>query len=234
MVRPCKVFGVLSAGAILMTALAAVPALAQRTPKGAPVPFEVELSKARRDRGFLSFNEHIAAVPANRIKDLPVVNGRMGDRVTVGEGHTLHFPLGYLVTATFTLDKQRARSGAAYASGPAELEPNPAYGLVQRFDTELGPVCARTEDKTTDVKAEFRLRPGQTMAVVLDMPGRYDSITREKTRSYVVFVGTEERYVAVDPVAQRLLAHCRAGTRDPAVPYNGQPLTPATVTGVGS
>ena len=91
--------------AACLIAAVSQPALAQRTPKGAPVPFEVELSKNRRDRSFLSFNEHIANVPANRIKDLPVVNGRMGDRVTLGEGHTMHFPLGYLVTATYIIDK---------------------------------------------------------------------------------------------------------------------------------
>ncbi len=229
-----RVFGGVLAVALLVGAGPVTDALAQRTPKGAPVPFETELAKQRRDRSFLSFNEHISAVPANRIRDLPVVNGRMGDRVTVGEGHTLHYPLGYLVTATYVFDKQRSRSGTGYASSAAELEANPSYALVQRFDAELGPVCARTEDRTNDVKAEFRLRQGQSMAVVLDMPGRFDSITREKTRSYLVFVGAEERYVATDPTAKRLLAHCRSGARDVTVPHDGVPLSSARLTGVGS
>lgn len=233
MVGPVRVFGVLAAGAILIAAAVSDRAMAQRTPKGAPVPFEIELSKARRDRTYLSFNEHIAAVPASRIKDLPVVNGRMGDRVTVGEGHTFHFPLGYLVTATYMLDKQRPRSGSMSVNSPAELEANPAYAMTQRFEAELGPVCARTEDRTNDVRAEFRQRPGQSMALVLDLPGRFDSLTREKSRSYIVFVGAEERYVAAEPTAQRLLAHCRAGRGDPNVPHNGQPLTSATLTGAG-
>lgn len=228
-----KVLGGLMALALLVGAGFSSDAWAQRSPKGAPVPFEVELSKSRRERAFLSFNEHIANVPASRIKDLPVVNGRMGDRVTVSEGHTLHFPLGYLVTATYMLDKQRTRSGAGSAIAAAELEPNPAYAMVQRFDTELGPVCARTEDKANDIKAEFRLRPGQTMAIILDMPGRFDSVTREKSRSYLVFVGTEERYVAVDQTARRLLAHCRSGAREPTIPHDGSPLNQAMVTGVG-
>jgi hypothetical protein len=232
MVVPNRACGILAAGAFLIALSPSDQALAQRTPKGAPVPFEVELSKARRDRSFLSFNEHIANVPANRIKDLPVVNGRMGDRVTMGEGHTMHFPLGYLVTATYLLDKQRPRTGSAAASSAAELEANPSYAMVQRFEAELGPVCARTEDKANDVKAEFRQRPGQ-MAIVLDMPGRYDAITREKSRSYIVFVGAEDRYVATGDTAQRLLAHCRAGRSDPTVPHTGQPLTAAGVTGVG-
>ncbi|MGE0660238.1 MAG: hypothetical protein AB7F36_11090 [Reyranellaceae bacterium] len=213
---------------------AATIAQAQRTPKGAPVPFEVELSKSRRDRSYMSFNEHIAAIPANRIRDVPVVNGRMGDRVTVTEGHTMYFPLGYLVTATFQFDKQRSRTGSPYVNSTADLEPNPAYAMVQRFDTELGPVCARTQDKASDVKAEFRMRPdGRTMAVVLDMPGRYDALTREKSRSYAVFVGAEERYVAVDQTARRLLAHCRsnAGTLD--IPHDGSPLNIAQLSGTG-
>jgi len=233
-----KTFGGLIVFALLLGAGFAPPALvseasAQRTPKGAPVPFEAELAKARRERAFLSFNEHIANVPASRIKDLPVVNGRMGDRVTMSEGHIMHFPLGYLVTATYMLDRQRTRSGTGYATAAAELEPNPAYAMVQRFDAELGPVCARTEDKANDIKAEFRLRPGQTMAVILDMPGRFDSITREKSRSYLVFVGTEERYVALDATARRLLAHCRSGAREPTIPHDGLPLNQAMVTGVG-
>jgi hypothetical protein len=205
--------------------------MAQRTPKGAPVPFEVELSKARRDRTFLSFNEHIANVPASRIKDLPVVNGRMGDRVTMGEGHTMHFPLGYLVTATYLLDKQRPKAGAAAALSAAELEANPSYAMVQRFEAELGPVCARTEDRANDVKAEFRQRPGQSMAIVLDMPGRYDALTREKSRSYIVFTGAEERYVATGSVSQQLLAHCRAN-KGVTMPYDGKPLTAPALTGV--
>lgn len=229
-----RVFGVfLAAGMALAAAAFSSPAQAQRTPKGPPVPFEMELAKSRRDRTFLSFNEHIAAVPGSRIKELPVVNGRMGDRVTMGEGHTFHFPLGYLVTATFILDRQRPKNGAGSASSAAELEVNPTYALVQRFDAELGPACARTEDKANDVKAEFRLRPGQTMAVVLDMPGRFDALTREKSRSYIVFVGVEERYVAAGSVAQQLLAHCRAGKASPALPYDGKPLTAPALTGVG-
>ena len=207
--------------------------IAQRTPKGAPVPFEVELSKSRRDRSYLSFNEHIANVPASRIKDLPVVNGRMGDRVTVNDGHTMHFPLGYLATATFQFDKQRSRTGSPYVNSAAELEPNPSYAMVQRFDAELGPVCARTEDKKSDVRAEFRLRPDRTMAIVLDMPGRYDAITRETTRSYAVFVGTEDRYVAVDPTARRLLVHCRSGVKNLDIPYDGAALSIAMLSGVG-
>ena len=232
MVVPNWVFGILAAGAVLIALAPSDQALAQRTPKGAPVPFEVELSKTRRDRSFLSFNEHIANVPANRIKDLPVVNGRMGDRVTLGEGHTVHFPLGYLVTATYLLDKQRPKAGAAAALSAAELEANPSYALVQRFEAELGPVCARTEDKANDVKAEFRQRPGQSMAIVLDMPGRYDAITREKSRSYIVFVGTEDRYVATGSVGQQLLAHCRAGRSSPVMPHDGKPLSAPALTGV--
>lgn len=220
--------------ALLGSAAPATDAMAQRTPKGDPVPFEAELSKQRRDRSFLSFNEHISAVPGNRIRDLPVVNGRMGDRVTVGEGHTLHFPLGYLVTATYVFDKRRPRGGARDAGSAAELEPNPAYALVQRFDAELGPVCARTEDRGSDVKAEFRLRAGRTMALVLDMPGRFDALAGEKSRSYLVFVGAEERYVPVSAIGKKLLAHCRSGARDVNLPHDGSPLTSAQITGVSN
>lgn len=201
--------------------------LAQRPAKGPPVPFETELARLRKDRNALSFNDHIAAIPANRIRDLPVVNGRMGDRVTMGEGHVMHFPLGYLVTATYQFDTHR------YASGGSTLQADPAYALVQRFDSELGPVCARTDVRSSDTRVEFRLRRGQTMAVVVDQPGRHDSATGTKSRSYLVFVGTEERYVALDQTARRLLAHCRSGAKSIDVPHDGSALNLAMMTGIG-
>ena len=206
--------------------------LAQRVQKGPPVPFEVELARQRGDRSFLSFDEHIANVPGPRIRDLPTVNGRMGDRVVVGEGHMLHFPVGYLATATYRFDSHRARPGSQFPASAAELEPNPAYALVGRFDTELGRVCARTQDRSSGTVAEFRLGPEKTLALVLDRPGRFDALTRQSSRSYVVFAGTDERYVALDQTARRLLAHCRSGAASPDIPHDGAPLDEAVLTGL--
>jgi len=91
-----RIFGAALLGAI--TAIGALaPARAQsvelaqagRPPKGPALPFEADFAQRRHDRAVLSFNDHIATVPGSRIRDVPVVNGRMGDRVVVGEGTSL-------------------------------------------------------------------------------------------------------------------------------------------------
>ncbi len=200
--------------------------------KGPALPFEADFAQRRKDRAILSFNDHIASVPGNRIRDVPVVNGRMGDRVVLNEGASLYFPVGYLMTATYRFDKLRPRSGVVAASQASELEINPDYALVKRFDSELGPVCAVTEDKTNHIRVEFRIKPGNTMlSIVFDQPGRYDAIAKDTGRSYTLFAGTEERYVVLDEFTKRMLTHCKSGAKDVAVAHDGSPISPARLTG---
>jgi hypothetical protein len=204
-----------------------------RPAKGPALPFEVDFAQRRHDRAVLSFNDHIATVPGNRIRDLPVVNGRMGDRVVLGEGASLFFPVGYLVTAVYHFDKLRAKAGVVSPAAAADLEPNPDYALVKRFDSELGPVCATTEDKASQMRVDFRIKPGSSklLSVVLDQPGRWDGIAKESSRSYLLVSGTEERYLVNDPLAKRLLTHCRSGAKDPTVASDGTPISITLLTG---
>jgi hypothetical protein len=213
--------------AVTMLALAALAqtgeALAQagRPVKGPALPFESDFAQRRKDKAVLQFNDHIAAVPANRIREVPTVNGRMGDRVVVGEGTLLNFPVGYLMTATYLFDKLRPKANAGTAASAADLEPNPDYALVRRFDAELGPVCAATEDKASRQRVEFRLKPGtKLMSLVLDQPGRWDAIAKDTSRSYALFTGIEERYVVNDPLARKLLSHCKSGAKDVTVAFD--------------
>jgi hypothetical protein len=232
-------------GALLLGATLALPAQAQqpapggvqlaqagRPAKGPPLPFEADFAQRRHDHAVLSFNDHIATVPGNRIRDVPVVNGRMGDRVIVGEGTSLYFPVGYLETATYRFDKLRPKAGVTSPAAASDLEPNPDYALVRRFDAELGPVCAVTEDKAAHMRVEFRIRPAtKALALVLDQPGRWDAIAKDTSRSYAVFVGLHERYVVNDALARKLLDHCRSGAKDPTVAHDGSPLGLVMLTG---
>ncbi len=209
--------------------------LAQRVAKGPALPFEADFAQRRHDRAILSFNDHIATVPGNRIRDVPVVNGRMGDRVVVNEGTALYFPVGYLVTATYRFDKLRPRSGVTAVGQASDLQPNPDFALVGRFDAELGPVCAVTEDKANSMRVEFRIKAGsKILSVVLDEPGRYDAIAKDKSRSYVLFAGTEERYMVNDTLTRRLLSHCKSGAKDTTVAHDGSPLGVAMATAIGA
>jgi hypothetical protein len=237
-------FSVRLFGVALLVAAAAIgamaPARAQsvelaqagRPAKGPALPFEADFAQRRHDHAVLSFNDHIATVPGNRIRDVPVVNGRMGDRVIVGEGTSLYFPVGYLMTATYRFDKLRPKAGVVSVGQASDLEPNPDYALVRHFDAELGPVCAVTEDKTSHVRVEFRIKPGtKVMSLVLDQPGLYDAIAKDTSRSYAVFSGTEERYVVNDALARKLLTHCKSGSKDITVAHDGSPIGLAMLTG---
>lgn len=198
-------------------------AQAGRPVKGPTVPFENDYAQRRKDKGVLQFNDHIATIPGNRIRDVPTVNGRMGDRVVVGEGALLYFPVGYLMTATYRFDKLRPKASAVAVASGSDLEPNPDYALVRRFDSELGPVCAVTEDQSSKTRAEFRLKPGtKLMTVVVEQPGRWDAIARDTSRSYALFAGIEERYVANDPLVRKLLAHCKSGAKDVTVAFDAK------------
>jgi len=213
--------------AALLLAVAALSqtndALAQagRPVRGPVLPFENDFAQRRKDKVALQFNDHIATVPGSRIREVPTVNGRMGDRVVVGEGVWIHFPVGYLMTATYQFDKMRPKANASGASTVAELEPNPDYVLVKRFDSELGPVCAATEDKTNKTRVEFRLKPGtKLMSLVIDQPGRWDGIAKDTSRSYVLFTGIEERYVVNEALGRKLLTHCKSGAKDVNVAFD--------------
>src|SRR3569832_1544807 len=108
------------------------------------------------------------------------------------------------MTASYQFDKQRLRSGASSAATATDLEPNPDYGLIKRFAAELGPVCAVTEDKNTNQRLEFRIKPGtKQMALVRDQPGRFDGISKDTSRSYALFVGVEERYLINDAISKK-------------------------------
>ena len=230
--------GILIALAALSSAASDRPAQAQdaqiaqagRPVKGPALPFESDFAQRRKDKAVLQFNDHIANIPGSRIREVPTVNGRMGDRVVVSEGTGLHFPVGYLMTATYQFDKQRPRAGSATAA--TDLEPNPDYALVKRFDSELGPVCAVTEDKAGKQRLEFRIKPGtKQMAMVLDQPGRYDAISKDTSRSYALFVGIEERYLINDAMGKKLLTHCKSGAKDVTVTYDGALISLAALTG---
>jgi len=175
-----------------------------------PLPFEAALAAERRDRVLLNFNDPISALSNARVRGLPMIEGRLGDRVVTVDGLLLYFPVGFLATAAYEFDRLRLRAGRVRAAGPADLEPNPRYAWVERFDAEFGPVCARSNDRASDTITEMRLR-GRVMAVVVNGPGRFDRTGNDKSRSFAVLAGIEERYVAADDLAKRLLAQCRSG-----------------------
>jgi hypothetical protein len=240
MTRSVLTTGIFTAIVLLGVAITDRPAGAQdaqiaqagRPVRGPILPFEADFAQRRKDKALLQFNDHIASIPGTRIRDVPTVNGRMGDRVIVVEGTGLHFPVGYLMTATYQFDKQRARGGASSVAAATDLEPNPDYALVKRFDSELGPVCAVTEDKTSKQRLEFRIKPGtKQMTLVLDQPGRYDGISKDTSRSFALFVGVEERYLINDAISKKLLTHCKSGAKDVTVTYDGALISLAAMTG---
>lgn len=204
-----------------------------RPARGAALPFEAEFAKQRRDRSILAFNDHIAAIPGPRIRELPTINGRLGDRVTLTDGPTLYFPLGYLVSALYEFDSVRPKIPGRLPASAAELEPDPNYALVGAFDRELGPACARVVDPQLGTSTELRRRPGRSISVLIDMPGRYDGLTGQATRSYAVMIGFEERYVAVDTLTRRLLDHCRSGAKTVDLPYDGSSTSVAALRSAG-
>jgi hypothetical protein len=50
--------------------------------------------------------------------------------------------------------------------------------------------------------------------MVFDLPGKYDSITREQTRSYRVKTALTPRYLETRGLAEELLRRCRGSGTD--------------------
>jgi hypothetical protein len=147
--------GLVLAAALTLSAMAA--SAAERT---VAIPFEADRAQLRGDRLMLKLNDDAAAIPATRIRGLPVVNGRIGDRADLDNGLQVYFPDGRIVRAEMRVQKFRTDDSAAAL-------PDPAYRVVAEFDKVLGPVCARTSNASVAGHSiEMRITAQKVISIV--------------------------------------------------------------------
>jgi hypothetical protein len=191
--------------------IAASPALAQKGPRHptAPIPFEQERARERGDRGMLLLNEDASRIPAHRILELPIINGKMGEHAKLDDNVEIFFPFGRIVTSTIEFHKYRPVGAKTEGMGP-EFLPDPRYNRVKNFDRALGAVCASERIDGGPFKLELRRSPDNSLSLVRSMPAAEKPATDEDAVSYRVVSAMEIRFLArQEPDAERLFRRCQ-------------------------
>ena len=154
------------------------------------IPFESDRPSAVR------INDDATVIPAHRIRDVPVVDGKMGEHVRLDGGVELYFPFGRIVSAAMEFRPVRQSP-----TNPSLYEADPAYRQVANFDRALGPVCA--SDTALAGPIEMRIN-GEAMSVVKTLV----TPVGDSGPSYRVVTVAETRWLDNDPQVQRLLTNC--------------------------
>lgn len=196
--------GPLAAAAVLS------PAAAKERKPVVLIPFESERAVDRGDRALVSLNEDVTRLPAFRVVDLPVVDGRLGQHAKLDDVE-LYFPFGTIVIATAEFHRYRP---ALVASGQTLADPqpmlDPRYDRVAAFDRQLGRVCA-SETGYDGGRVEMRIHPAsRMMSVVHVLPAKFRGPEAETPPSYRVISGLDMRFLKIkEPEAERLYGDCQ-------------------------
>lgn len=186
----------------LMIASQAVAQKADKKPR-ISIPFEAERAAQRGDRYALRLNDDATIIPRHRIVDLPVVNGRMGEWVTL-DGVDLYFPDGRIVVARTEFQPLRPIAGDG-----ARLEADPNYRHVTNFDAALGPVCARDSNGGG---TELRISRERAISVVQKMPAAHSNGQNADSPAYRVTTVLDASWLLrSEPHAEPLYASCLNG-----------------------
>jgi len=199
-------YGLLAALAVAAGMAVSTPASAQE--RSPTILAEPERAKLRGDRHILRINDDASVIPAHRIVSLPIVDGRMGERVRLDNGLELYFPFGRIIEAKSEFGKYRSA-----ANGQAE--PDPFYKLVASFDAALGPVCATTKDAMgPGSRIDMRLGPNKTVSMVRVQPAQSAAPDDEKVKVVTV---SEFRWLKREPEAERLYSACNSAGPKPKI-----------------
>ncbi|MCW5729370.1 MAG: hypothetical protein KIT20_01335 [Alphaproteobacteria bacterium] len=179
-----------------------------RHERGPVILFEQERAASRGDRQILRLGDDSSIIPGHRIKALPVVDGRMGDRVELDGGLQLYFPFGRIVQAQSDISKYRM-------NGAGKPEVDPLYQKITSFDSTLGPVCASAVDKRQPGnRLDMRLGPGKAVTLVSVTPDTSVAPDGERQR---VLTALEYHYIKSEPQAAQLFAACNSAGPKPKV-----------------
>jgi hypothetical protein len=147
------------------------------------IPFETERAALRGDNSFVRLNQDATAIPAHRIRGLPIVDGKMGEHVLLDGGVELYFPFGRIVSASMSL----LPTDAGYTRA------------VNQFDAALGRACARED---AGGKVELRMKD-EMISVVRHVEGG-----TAQAPAYKITRVAETRWLDGDATVRRLHTLC--------------------------
>lgn len=174
------------------------------------LPFEPYFAKTRGGGPALRFNDFSGRISEARIKALLRSGTILGDKVLLQNGTAVYFPEGYIVSASTSLQQFRPKNGkrAKAVRSPDDLERNPDYGLIDRFDGLLGPVCAEGPGASPGTMVRVRQSERGVLSVVIIGPGRFDALLGEKTVGYRVTSALNAAYLEIDAMTESLIGDC--------------------------
>lgn len=169
------------------------------------IPFEPERLAVIGGGRPLRLNDDASLIPRVRIKEVPIVNGKMGEYVDL-DGMRVHIPFGSIASAKMQFSEFRPS-----AANPALMEPNPDYQKVTMFDTALGAVCAREASAAGNGEIEMRLGRDRSITVVRAETAAGAAPGQPVSKTYTVLTSMELRYLAEEPAAESLYRKCLGG-----------------------
>jgi hypothetical protein len=169
------------------------------------IPFEPDRLAVIGGGRPLRLNDDASLIPRTRIKEVPIVNGKMGEYVDL-DGMRVHIPFGSIASAKMQFSEFRPS-----AANPSQMEPNPDYQKVTMFDTALGAVCAKEASAAGDGEIEMRLGRDRSITVVRAEPAAAAQPGQPVSKTYTVLTAMELRYLTEEPAAEGLYRKCLGG-----------------------
>ncbi len=168
------------------------------------IPFEPDRLAVIGGGRALRLNDDASLIPSQRIKAVPIVNGKMGEYVDL-DGMRVHIPFGSIASAKMQFSEFRPS-----AANPAQMEPNPEFTKVTMFDAALGAVCAKEASATGHGEIEMRMGRDRSITVVKAEPATATD-GKAVNKTYTVLTSMELRYLAEEPAAEGLYRKCLGG-----------------------
>ncbi|MDP6953802.1 MAG: hypothetical protein QGF53_13695 [Alphaproteobacteria bacterium] len=185
------------------------------------LPFE-EFVEVSIDRSkWLRYDDSVGRILEPRIERLLRSGDVLGDRVLLKNQVAVYFPNGFIVSSKAEFHTYRPIDGLmpwnVYYRD--QIEPNPRYERINEFDRLLGNSCAevpyfrgRSPQRNGESFARMRINPHGVLSLVLDMPGRYDYLTNEASKSLTVTSAVDSYYLGDPGLVAKLVKDCqRAG-----------------------
>lgn len=179
------------------------------------LPFEKYFAAINGQKELLRFDDFSGRIGSDRIKALLRSGDTIGDRVLLRNGTAVYFPEGYIVSSRFAVPAFRPKAGVAVAEidGIEDLDPNPHYGLVERFDDLLGPICAEEQNAGGGRLLRLRRTERGVFSLVTVRPGAFEALIGRRAPSYEVISVVDEAYLPGSGVVRQLVMGCETGNQ---------------------
>ena len=193
----------LRAGAAALLILGAISGEALAQKSGPLIPFESERAAQRGDQQQLRLLDDASRIPANRIRGLPIIDGKIGEYAQLDSGLQVYFPYGRIERSELKFAKYQVDVNGS------RVDQHPEYRRMAGFDKALGPVCA-SRDFAGGERMEMRIL-NQAITYVHRAPDRSHPGLPADAENIRVITATNVHWLQAEPEAATMHRSCQQG-----------------------